>query len=194
MTRNATIERTTNETKVTVSINLDGTGTTAISTGVGFFDHLLDALGHHSLIDLSIATEGDTHIDDHHTVEDTMLVLGEALATALGDRTGISRYGNAAVPMDEALASCAVDVGGRPYSVISADFANPSIGSFTLQNFAHGLEALARTAGFTLHVTATGANDHHVAEAGIKAVARALRSAVAIDDRRIGIASTKGTM
>ncbi len=193
MPRIATIERTTLETKVSVTVNLDGAGITTVTTGVGFLDHLLTSLGHHSLIDLSISCEGDVHIDDHHTVEDTMLVLGETLATALGDRAGISRYGNAIVPMDEALGTCAIDVGGRPYSSIQATLQGPSIGNFTTQNFEHGLEALARTGGFTLHLTATGRNDHHVAEAGIKSVARALRMAVAVDDRRVGIASTKGT-
>lgn len=194
MTRTASIERTTLETKVAVTVDLDGTGTTNVSTGVGFLDHLLTSLGHHSLIDLSVSCEGDLHIDDHHSVEDTMLVLGEALAAALGDRAGISRYGNATVPMDEALGVCAIDVGGRPYSLIQATFGGQSIGNFTTQNFEHGLEAFARTAGFTLHLTATGRNDHHVAEAGIKSVARALRMAVETDDRRRGIASTKGTM
>ncbi len=194
MTRTASIERTTLETKVALSLDLDGTGTTNVTTGVGFLDHLLTSLGHHSLIDLSVSCEGDLHIDDHHSVEDTMLVLGEALASALGDRTGISRYGNATVPMDEALGVCAIDVGGRPYSAIQATFGGPNIGNFTTQNFEHGLEAFARTGGFTLHLTATGRNDHHVAEAGIKSVARSLRMAVETDDRRRGIASTKGTM
>ena len=193
MTRTAKIERITNETKVSVSVDLDGSGTTAIETGVGFFDHLLTALGHHSLIDLAISCEGDLHIDDHHTVEDTMLVLGEALGAALGERAGIARFGNATVPMDESVASCAIDVGGRPYSVFNVNLANPMIGDFTTQNFTHGLEALARSGGFTLHVTAAGDNDHHITEAGIKAVARALRMAIEPDDRRIGIPSTKGT-
>ena len=193
MTRIATIERTTLETNVSVTVNLDGAGLSTVVTGVGFLDHLLTSLAHHSLIDLTVSCEGDLHIDDHHTVEDTMLVLGEALGSALGDRAGISRYGNATVPMDEALGSCAIDVGGRPYAAIEASLVGPSIGNFTTQNFAHGLEALARTGGFTLHLTADGRNDHHVAEAGIKAVARALRMAIAPDSRRVGIASTKGT-
>lgn len=193
MNRTAKIERVTNETKVSVSVDLDGSGTTAIETGVGFFDHLLTALGHHSLIDLTITCEGDLHIDDHHSVEDTMLVLGEALGTALGERSGITRFANATVPMDEAIATCAIDVGGRPYSVFEIALSNPMIGNFTTQNFTHGLEALARSAGFTLHLMSTGSNDHHITEAGIKAVARALRMAVAPDDRRVGIPSTKGT-
>lgn len=194
MTRTASIERTTLETKVAVRVDLDGSGTTSVSTGVGFLDHLLTSLGHHSLIDLSVSCEGDLHIDDHHSVEDTMLALGEAIGTALGDRTGISRYGNAAVPMDEALGTCAIDVGGRPYSVIEAAFEGQYIGNFSTQNFEHGLEAFARTGGFTLHLTTAGRNDHHVAEAGIKAVAKSLRMAVDLDNRRQGIASTKGTM
>ena len=122
-----------------------------------------------------------------------MLVLGEALGAALGERAGIARFGNATVPMDESVASCAIDVGGRPYSVFNVNLANPMIGDFTTQNFTHGLEALARSGGFTLHVTAAGDNDHHITEAGIKAVARALRMAIEPDDRRIGIPSTKGT-
>lgn len=193
MTRTATITRKTNETDVTVSVDLDGSGAADIATGVGFFDHLLTSFAHHSLIDVTLRCEGDLHIDDHHTVEDSMLVLGEALAGALGTRAGINRFGDAAVPMDEALASCAVDVGGRPYSMISVEPTNAMIGTFTTQNFAHALEAFARTSGFSLHLTATGANDHHLLEAAIKAVARAVRSAVAPDARRVGIASTKGT-
>ncbi|MDH3306037.1 MAG: imidazoleglycerol-phosphate dehydratase HisB [Acidimicrobiia bacterium] len=192
MTRTATISRTTRETSVTVTVDLDGDGTTDVATGVGFFDHLLTSFGHHSLIDLTVRTEGDLHIDDHHTVEDTMLVLGEALAAALDQRAGIARFGDAAVPMDEALARAAVDVGGRPYAVINVPLRTERIGTFTCQNFAHGLEAFCQTAGFTLHLTAGGENDHHIAEAAIKAVARAVRAAVTADPRRPGMASTKG--
>ena len=193
MSRTATIERTTRETSVRVEIELDGSGTTSVSTGVGFFDHLLTSLGHHSLIDLSVDTKGDLEVDDHHTVEDTSIVIGEVLAEALGDRAGIQRFGDASVPMDEALATASVDVGGRPYAVIDIPLRQPSIGNFSTQNLTHSLETLARHAGFTLHVSATGLNDHHMAEAAIKAVARALRSAVATDPRRSGIPSTKGS-
>ena len=194
MTRTASISRETFETKVSVELDLDGTGASSISTGVGFFDHLLTSLSHHSMIDVTIKTEGDLHIDDHHTVEDTALVLGEALAQALGTRAGLVRYGDAEVPMDEALASCAIDIGGRPYSAIEIPFGTERIGNLTTQNIPHALEALARTAGFTLHLSAVGANDHHVTEAAFKALARALRAAVSIDPRRDGVASTKGVL
>jgi imidazoleglycerol-phosphate dehydratase len=192
MNRTARVERQTRETRVVVEIDLDGTGTTEVVTGVGFFDHLLTSLGHHALFDLTIATEGDLEIDDHHTVEDTALVLGQAFAQALGARTGIQRFGDAAVPMDEALARAAVDVGGRPYSVVELPLRQPAIGNFSTQNLAHALEAFARSAGISLHLTASGSNDHHIAEAAIKALARALRAAVAADPRREGLASTKG--
>lgn len=192
MNRTAEIARETNETKVRVRVDLDGTGRAQVSTGVGFFDHLLESLAHHSLIDLEIETSGDLIVDDHHTVEDTALVLGEALANALGDRSGIQRFGDASVPMDEAIARCTIDVGGRPYAVIELPMTNPYIGNLTTQNLAHALEALASRAGFTLHLSASGANDHHTAEAAFKALARALRLAVAADPRRHGVPSTKG--
>ena len=175
-----------------VNLNLDGSGQAEISTGVGFFDHLLTSLAHHALFDLSVTTRGDLIVDDHHTVEDTALVLGSAMAEALGDRSGINRFGDAAVPMDEALGSAAVDVGGRPYAVIDLPLQNPTIGNLTTQNLPHALEAMARTAGFSLHLSSRGLNDHHQAEAAIKALARALRQAVARDPRREGVASTKG--
>lgn len=194
MTRTAAVERSTRETRVSVALDLDGSGEGEISTGVGFFDHLLTSLSHHSLIDLTVKTEGDLHIDDHHTVEDTALVLGEALAVALGDRSGISRFADARVPMDEAVAEAVLDVSGRPYAVIDLPFATERIGNLTTQNIAHALEAFTRTAGLTLHLSARGANDHHIAEAAFKALARALRSAVAVDPRRTGIPSTKGTL
>ena len=193
MKRTARVERATTETKVTVELDLDGCGATSISTGVGMFDHLLTALGHHGLFDLTITTDGDLEIDDHHTVEDTALVLGSAFAEALGERAGISRYGDAVVPMDEAIARCAVDVGGRPYAVLDIATTGERIGNLTLQNVPHALEAFARTAGFTIHLEAAGSNDHHVVEAAFKALARALRSAVESDPRRNGIPSTKGT-
>jgi imidazoleglycerol-phosphate dehydratase len=193
MTRTARLERTTLETEVMVSLDLDGRGEASVTTGVGMFDHLLTALAHHGLFDLTVTTSGDLHIDDHHTVEDTALVLGSAFAEALGDRIGIARYGDAAVPMDEALARAAVDVGGRPYATIDISTSGERIGTLTLQNIPHALEAFARTAGFTIHVEAHGSNDHHIVEAAFKALARALRAAVETDPRRIGLASTKGT-
>jgi imidazoleglycerol-phosphate dehydratase len=194
MTRTADIKRDTRETKVAVSVDLDGTGAADISTGVGFLDHLLTSLAYHSQIDLTVKTEGDLHVDDHHTVEDTALVLGEALASALGDRTGIVRFADTKVPMDEAVAEAVLDVSGRPYAVIDLPFTTERIGSLTAQNIPHALEAFTRTAGLTLHLKATGANDHHIAEAAFKALARALGAAIAIDPRRSGIPSTKGTL
>jgi imidazoleglycerol-phosphate dehydratase len=194
MTRSARVTRSTAETTVVVDLDLDGTGAATIDTGVGFFDHLLTSLAHHSLIDLEITTEGDLHVDDHHTVEDTALALGEALARALGDRAAIHRFGQAAVPMDEALATCALDLSGRPYSVVALPFTIGRIGNLTTQNVAHALDAFTRTAGLTLHLSATGANDHHIAEAAFKALARALRAAVEVDARRRGVPSTKGAL
>jgi imidazoleglycerol-phosphate dehydratase len=194
MSRLARVERTTRETRVDLSLELDGSGSAEVATGVGFFDHLLTSLAHHGLFDLQVTTEGDLEIDDHHTVEDTALVLGEAFDQALGDRTGVVRYGDAAVPMDEALATAVVDVGGRPYAVLDLAFSSDRIGALSTQMIPHALEALARTAGFTLHLTARGQNDHHVAEAAFKALARALRMAAADDPRREGVPSTKGIM
>ena len=193
MTRTATVTRKTKETDIEITVDLDGAGSTRIDTGVGFFDHLLTSLGHHSLIDLDVRCIGDLEIDDHHSVEDTAIVLGQALAEALGERSGIQRFGDATVPMDEAIATCVIDVGGRPYAVIDIPLRQARIGNLSTQNVPHALEAFARSAGFTLHLTASGSNDHHVAEAAFKALARALRAAVAIDDRRIGVASTKGS-
>jgi imidazoleglycerol-phosphate dehydratase len=194
MSRRARIERTTRETKVVVTIDLDGAGTAAVSTGVGFFDHLLTSLAHHALFDLEVETTGDLEVDDHHTVEDTALALGEALRAALGDLGGINRFGDAIVPMDEALARAAVDLSGRPYAVIDLPLRTERIGNLTAQNVAHGLEAFTRTGGVTLHLSATGSNDHHLAEAAFKALARALRAAVALDPRRSGVPSTKGSL
>ena len=194
MTRTAKVERSTRETTVSVTIDLDGSGTAEISTGVGFFDHLLTSLSHHSLIDMTVSTDGDLEVDDHHTVEDTALVLGEALSEALGDRAGIVRFADAKVPMDEALAEAVLDVSGRPYAVIDLPFTTDRIGNLTTQNIPHALEAFTRTAGLTLHLSARGANDHHIAEAAFKALARALRGAVAFDPRRSGVPSTKGTL
>lgn len=193
MNRRATASRQTFETTVEVTLDLDGSGRAAIDTGVGFFDHLLTSLAHHGLFDLEVNTKGDLEVDDHHTVEDTALVLGQALAVTLGDRSGIRRFGNATVPMDEAVATAVIDVGGRPFAVIDLPLTQPAIGNLSTQNIPHALEAFARSAGVTLHLTAGGRNDHHIAEAAFKALALALRDAVAVDPRRTGIASTKGT-
>lgn len=194
MNRSSTIERSTRETTVTVTVDLDGIGTTDIATGIGMFDHLLTSFGHHSLIDMNIAMDGDLEVDDHHTVEDTMLCLGEAIDAALGDRAGIARYGDARIPMDEAVARCALDLGGRPYAVIDAPFRSDRIGALSTQMIEHSLEALSRTARATLHIDATGRNDHHIAEAMFKALARATRAAISFDPRRSGVASTKGVL
>ena len=193
MKRTSSLRRRTRETDVNISLNLDGTAAVSVATGVGFYDHMLTALGHHALFDLSVTTEGDLEVDEHHTVEDTALVLGSAIAEALGDRTGIRRYGSATVPMDEAVATAVVDVGGRPYAVIDLPFTTERIGTLGTQMISHAIEALARTAGATIHLTASGKNDHHIAEAAFKALAYALRFAVEIDPRRRGIASTKGS-
>lgn len=191
--RRVTVSRTTRETTVSVTLDLDGSGLADVVTGVGFYDHLLSALAHHGLLDLTIRATGDLDVDDHHTVEDVALVLGAALAEALGDRTGISRFGDATVPMDEAVASAVLDVGGRPYAVIDLAFRGERVGGLTLQLVEHALEAFSRTAGVTLHLRGTGRNDHHLAEAAFKALGRALRAAVAPDPRRTGLASTKGS-
>ncbi len=199
MTRTARIERKTSESHVVVEIDLDGTGRTDIDTGVGFYDHMLTALGRHSLIDLTVRTEGDLHIDAHHSVEDTAICLGEALREALGDKAGIRRYGNATIPLDEAIATCVVDVSGRPYFVhtgeperqITAIIGGQYVGSLT----SHVLESIAHHAGLTMHMTLLAGRDpHHIAECQFKALARALREAVALDPRETGIPSTKGAL
>ena len=187
----ATITRSTKETEITVTLKLDGTGETKIETGVGFYDHLLTSMAHHALFDLEVAATGDLAIDEHHTVEDVALVLGAALATSLGDRSGIARFGDAAVPMDESLASAVVDVGGRPYAVVDLPFRGKRAGKLPLD---HTLESFARAGGVTVNVKGRGRNDHHLAEAAFKALGRALCAAVAVDPRRQGVASTKGTL
>ena len=192
--RRLTATRETRETRVRVTLDLDGHGSTAIATGVGFFDHLLGSLAHHGLFDLTIEASGDLEIDEHHTVEDVALVLGSAFAEALGDRAGIRRFGDARAPMDESLASAIIDVGGRPYAVIDLPFRGERVGELPLQLVEHALEAFARTAGATLHLSGTGRNDHHLAEAAFKALGRALRVACEADPRRSGVASTKGSL
>ena len=191
--RRATVTPSTRETDVSVTVDLDGTGDADVSTGVGFYDHLLGSFAHHGLLDLTIRARGDLQVDDHHTVEDVALVLGAAIAEALGDRAGIERFGDATVPMDEAVATAVLDVGGRPYTVVDLPFRGERAGELTLQPIEHALEAFARTAGATLHVRGTGRNDHHLAEAAFKALGRALRAAAAPDPRRRGVASTKGS-
>lgn len=192
--RRSTIERTTNETVVVVSVDLDGSGTSTVDTGIGMLDHLLTSFAHHSLIDLDVTTKGDLEVDDHHTIEDTLLVIGSTVAEAIGDRSGIQRFGDATIPMDEALATCAVDYGGRPYAVVAAEFRGERIGALSTQMIEHALEAYARTSLTTLHITAQGRNDHHIAEAMFKALARATRLAVSPDPRRSGVPSTKGAL
>jgi imidazoleglycerol-phosphate dehydratase len=196
MSRTARAERVTKETRVVVELDLDGTGRTDISTGVPFFDHMLAQLGRHGGIDLDVHASGDTEIDAHHTVEDTAIVIGEALRTALGDKTGIRRFGDALVPLDEALVQAAVDLSGRPYVVHEEPAAMaPLIGSYDTTLTRHIFESLGSSAGICLHVRVqAGRNPHHIVEAQFKAVARALRDAVAVDPRATGVPSTKGVL
>jgi imidazoleglycerol-phosphate dehydratase len=192
--RRAVVTRQTRETSVTASVDLDGSGRVSLATGIGFWDHLLGSLGHHGLFDLDVRADGDLTVDEHHTVEDVALVLGSAFAAALGDRAGIARFGDARVAMDESLASVVLDLGGRPYTVVDLPFRGERVGHLPLQLVEHALEAFARTAGATLHVSGSGRNDHHLAEAAFKALGRALGEASAIDPRRQGVASLKGSL
>ncbi|SDE44358.1 imidazoleglycerol-phosphate dehydratase HisB [Limimaricola pyoseonensis] len=194
--RTAKISRKTAETDIEVEIDLDGTGSYDNKTGVGFFDHMLDQLSRHALIDMKIRTEGDLHIDDHHTVEDTGIALGQALRQALGDKRGIRRYGECHLAMDDAQVRCALDLSGRPFLICNLDFRAPKIGSFDTELVQEFFQALATHGGITLHVDRIhGHNAHHVAEAAFKAVARALRHAVEPDPRRSdAIPSTKGAL
>lgn len=194
--RRARIDRTTAETSIALEIDLDGTGAREIATGVGFFDHMLDQLARHALIDITLTATGDLHIDDHHTVEDCGIALGQALRAALGDKRGIRRYGAFTLVMDEARVAAALDLSGRPFLVWDVAFPSPKIGSFDTELVREFFQALASHGGITLHVTrAAGANSHHVAEAAFKAVARALRQAVEPDPRAGGeVPSTKGTL
>ena len=197
MSRSAQVERVTRETKVSIELELDGSGITDIATGVPFFDHMLAQLGKHALLDLTVRTQGDIEIDAHHTVEDTALALGQALADALGDKAGISRFGDALVPMDETLARAAVDLSGRPYAVHSEpDGMAPLIGTYDTTLTQHFFESLAHTAGLCVHLDVLkGRNPHHIVEAQFKEFARALRAAAAPDPRvRGAIPSTKGTL
>jgi imidazoleglycerol-phosphate dehydratase len=194
--RTATITRTTAETDITVSLALDGSGRYDTATGVGFLDHMLDQLARHALIDLEVRCTGDTHIDDHHTVEDVGIAVGQALARALGDKTGIRRYGACLLPMDDALLRAALDLSGRPYLVWGVDMPTQKIGSFDTELVREFFQGLSTHAGLTLHVDALrGINSHHIAEAAFKAVARALREAVETDPRKAdAVPSTKGSL
>ncbi len=194
--RTATVSRHTSETRIEVEVNLDGTGQYAIETGVGFFDHMLEQLARHSLIDIRLKCEGDLHIDQHHTVEDSALALGEAVAKALGDKRGIRRYADAHSPMDETLTRVAVDISGRPWLVWKTAFTQTRLGEMDTELFQHFFHSFAQTAGLTLHVeTLYGENNHHIAEAAFKGLARALREAAEIDPRKAGvIPSTKGVL
>jgi imidazoleglycerol-phosphate dehydratase len=199
MARSARVERSTSESKVVVELELDGVGHADVATGVGFYDHMLTALARHSLFDLTVHAEGDLHIDAHHTVEDTAIVLGQALREALGDKAGIRRFGDAVVPLDEALAQCSVDLSGRPYLVHTGEphgqeyvrIGDAYLGSLTR----HVFESIAAHAAICLHMRVLAGRDaHHIVEAQFKALARALRDAVAIDPREHGVPSTKGTL
>ena len=194
--RTATITRKTAETDISVELNLDGTGRYEMSTGVGFFDHMLDQLARHSLIDMTVRATGDLHIDDHHTVEDTGIAIGQALTQALGDKRGIRRYGACLLPMDDALVRAALDLSGRPYLVWNVDLPTAKIGSFDTELVREFFQALSTHGGITLHVDLLhGLNSHHIAEAAFKAVARALRDAVETDPRKgDAIPSTKGAL
>ena len=201
--RTATIDRETKESKVHVSLDLDGTGRAQVSTGVGFYDHMLSSFARHSLIDLEVDTAGDIHIDAHHSVEDTAIVLGDALREALGDKSGIRRFGDATVPLDEALVQAVVDVSGRPYCVHTGEpdgqayvaIGGPGLASYQGSLTRHVFETLAFHAQIALHVRVlSGRDPHHLVEAQFKALARALRDAVAFDPRETGVPSTKGTL
>ncbi|XDA96745.1 imidazoleglycerol-phosphate dehydratase HisB [Sulfitobacter sp. LCG007] len=194
--RSHSITRATAETEIAVSVDLDGSGQYDNETGVGFFDHMLDQLARHSLVDITVRAKGDLHVDDHHTVEDTGIALGQAIAAALGDKRGIVRYGSCLLPMDDALVRAALDLSARPFLVWNVAFPTPKIGTFDTELVREFFQALATHGGITLHVDALhGLNSHHIAEAAFKAVARALRQAVETDPRKAGeIPSTKGAL
>lgn len=194
--RSATLTRKTAETDITVTLTLDGSGRYDIQTGVGFFDHMLDQLARHALLDLTVRATGDLHIDDHHTVEDVGIAIGQALTQALGDKRGITRYGACLLPMDDALVRTALDLSGRPFLVWNVDLPTPKIGSFDTELVREFFQALATHGGITLHVDQLhGINSHHIAEATFKSVARALREALAVDPRKSdAVPSTKGSL
>lgn len=193
--RGASVHRVTKETDVLVELDLDGTGAAAVATGVGFLDHMLDAVGRHGLFDLAVRASGDTFVDDHHTVEDVGIVLGQAFRQALGDARGIARYGSATIPMDESLVLCAVDVSGRGQAHVDLPIPTERIGTFDTQLVKEFLIAFASNAGITVHVRLlAGENSHHIVEAAFKALARALRDASRLDPRVTGVPSTKGSL
>ena len=193
--RTATITRTTDETQIAVTLNLDGIGTSKVTTGVGFFDHMLDQLAKHSLIDVEVTARGDLHIDDHHTVEDVGIAIGQAIATAVGDKKGIRRYGHFALAMDDAQITCALDLSARPYLICNLDFPTAKIGTFDTELVREFFQALATHGGITLHIDKRhGLNSHHIAEAAFKAVAKSLRMAVEKDPRNDALPSTKGAL
>ena len=194
--RSATIERKTNETEIKTTINLDGTGQYDIETGIGFFDHMLEQLARHSLMDITLRCKGDLHIDQHHTVEDCGIAMGQAFTKALGDKQGITRYGSCDLPMDETLTRVALDISGRPFLVWQVEFSKDKIGDMDTELFREWFQAFHQHAGITLHVTNLyGENNHHIAESSFKALARALRAALTIDEaQKDRIPSTKGTL
>jgi imidazoleglycerol-phosphate dehydratase len=196
VTRTATIARKTKETEITATINLDGTGAYDIKTGVGFLDHMLEQLARHSLIDITLRAKGDLHIDFHHTVEDAGIVLGQALAKAMGDKVGITRYADTHLAMDETMTRVAVDVSGRPYLIWDVNFTRDKLGEMDTELFREWFQAFAQNAGITLHIaTLYGQNNHHIAETCFKGLARTLRQALTIDPRQAGrIPSTKGSL
>lgn len=196
MKRQASIARTTKETDISASIDLDGTGASEISTGIGFLDHMLEQLARHALIDIKLEAKGDLHIDFHHTTEDVGIVLGQAVAKALGDKQGITRYADVHLPMDETLTRVAIDVSGRPFLVWDVNFNQPKIGEIDTELFREWFQAFAQNAGITLHVANLyGENNHHIAETCFKGLARALRAAVTVDPRQAGrVPSTKGML
>ena len=194
--RRATLDRETAETRIHVELNVDGTGTSRVATGIGFYDHLLEAFAKHGRFDLELSCDGDLHVDEHHTMEDCALALGAAFDQALGDRAGLVRMGDASVPLDEALVQAVVDCSGRPYAAVRLDWVGDRVGEAPTQMIRHALQSFAQTARIALHVRQlAGANDHHVAEAAFKALARALDAATQLDPRIAGeVPSTKGTL
>lgn len=196
MTRKATIDRSTKETQIKAAVDLDGTGAYEIATGIGFLDHMLEQLARHSLIDIKLEAKGDLHIDFHHTTEDAGIVLGQAIAKALGDKQGITRYADVHLPMDETMTRVAIDVSGRPYLIWNVTFTRDKLGEMDTELFREFFQAFAQNAGITLHIaTLYGENNHHIAETCFKGVARALRQAVTLDPRQAGrVPSTKGSL
>jgi imidazoleglycerol-phosphate dehydratase len=194
--RKASVQRKTKETEISVSVDLDGSGKSEIATGIGFLDHMLEQLSRHSLIDLTVKAKGDLHIDFHHTTEDTGIAIGEAVSKALGDRTGINRYGDAMIPMDETLTRVALDASNRPYLIWKVSFTKPKLGEMDTELFKEWFQAFAQNAGLTLHIeNIYGENNHHIVESCYKGLARALRAAVEIDPRKSdAIPSTKGVL